>query len=107
MVARIDVAVMFQGQRSATFLGENAKTGTQPHPVSKGHIEELHKNASHVVANPFLKDLDEEIPVFCGFHAHDVTGLTADPSPGCGGRARPCSFPRSTSSAIRSTNGMN
>ena len=69
MVAGLDVTVMFQGQCGATFLGENAETGAQPHPVSKGHIEELDENASQVVADPFLKGLDKEIPVFSGFHA--------------------------------------
>ena len=81
MVTGIDVAVMFQGQCGATFLGKNAETGTQSHPVSKGHIEELDKNASHVVADPFLKDLDKEIPVFSGFHAPRRHGSGGGPFP--------------------------
>ena len=54
---------MLDGQRPATSRLEDAQAGFHAHPRRHALFDDLHVNLAHVVAHPFVEDLDQELAV--------------------------------------------
>ena len=58
MVAGIYVTVVFQDQRSAACLLENANAGGQTAPTGQRRIEHLDEHCPHIMLHPFIEDVN-------------------------------------------------
>lgn len=56
VVARVDVAVLFECQGVAASLGKDADPRRDTDPVGQRGIENLNENLSHIVPHPFVED---------------------------------------------------
>ena len=63
MVAGVQVAIVLQNHGQPTGLLEDTQPRPLAHPGCQGAIEDLHEDLPHVMANPFIEDLCQKLPV--------------------------------------------
>ena len=62
MIARVNIAVMFDHHCRSAYRRKDTYPMRFPVPVCKGGIEMLDVDRSHVTLNPFIKDPGQELP---------------------------------------------
>src|SRR6476620_5409764 len=63
VIARIEIAGMFQCERQAAGFRVDAQTWGLPDPVGECDVEHLDVDLADVASDPLLEDIDQEAPV--------------------------------------------
>ena len=72
VVARVQVAVVLQGQGVTARLPEDAQRRGEAAPRGQGCVEELHEDRAHIVDDPLVEDRGEEVSP--GARVHRAVG---------------------------------
>jgi hypothetical protein len=67
VIARIQVAIMFQGNAISASRAKDAQGRLSQEPRGKHAIYHLYENAAHIVSHPFVEDSNEELSVLKWF----------------------------------------
>ena len=74
MVATVHIAVMFHDNSMTAFLGIDTDTWCHTHPTGKSGIKDIHEHFAHIVPNPFVEDIAEELSPFGRLNAIGSNG---------------------------------
>ena len=69
VVARVEVAVVLEGDALAAGRLQDAQARNAAHVGGQHAVEELHEHLAHVAAHPLVEDRVQEAPVLLGLHA--------------------------------------
>ena len=74
MVATVHIAVMLHDNSMTAFLGIDTDTWCHTHPTGKSGIKDIHEHFAHIVPNPFVEDIAEELSPFGRLNAIGSNG---------------------------------
>src|SRR4051812_41157561 len=69
MVARVEIAVVLEGQGGAALFREHTETRAKAQPVSERDIKELNEDSADIALHPFIKNSAQELAVLRGLDA--------------------------------------
>lgn len=66
MVAVVDIAVVLHYQPVTARLAKSAESGRQAAPLGESDVEQLDKDASHIIFHPFIVNAANELSPLSG-----------------------------------------